>query len=381
MQEKLAGDKLYKHQKDFSLSLGGNLPGFELVYQTYGTLNHNKNNAILICHALTGNQHASGISEDNKPGWWNHYIGAAKPIDTNKFFVVCLNNLGGCDGSTGPNTINPKTNKIWGANFPLVQCIDWVESQKELMEHLSIPHWFAVAGGSLGGMQAIQWSLTYPDLVKNALVIASNVKLSAQNIAFNAVAREAIMKDDNFYQGEFLEQEAQPKNGLTLARMLGHITYLSDDLMRDKFGRARIENNQTVNNLNSHFQDSEHKDFQIENYLKHQGNKFTIDKNFDANTYILMTKALDYFDPALDFDNDIVATFAGVKANFLVISFSSDWRFPPKRSVEITNALVKNKKNVSYANIKSQGGHDSFLLPNKDYEEVLSNYLQTKFID
>lgn len=346
---------------------GSVLPEYQLVYETYGKLNHDKSNAILVCHALSGNHHATGIYEGEKtPGWWHQYIGPGKAVDTNQFFVVCSNNLGGCHGSTGPASINPCTGKIYGPDFPIVTCKDWVSSQNTLRQHLEIDCWAAVVGGSMGGMQVLQWSIDHPDKLKNAIVIAAAPKLSAQNIAFNEVARRAIMEDPDFHEGHFIEQQTIPKKGLALARMLGHLTYLSDDMMGEKFGRelrqGKINYNYDV-------------EFQVESYLRYQGEKFATKLNFDANTYLLMTKALDYFDPAADFNNNLSKTLSAATANFLVISFTTDWRFSPERSHEIVKALLDNNANVSYAEITSQHGHDAFLLENEHYQAVFNAYM------
>jgi len=344
------------------------LTQYQLIYETYGTLNSKASNAILICHALSGNHHAAGFHTENdkKPGWWDSYIGPNKPIDTNKFFVVCPNNLGGCNGSTGPASINPANGKIYGASFPVVTVPDWVQSQARLADMLGIEQWAAVIGGSLGGMQALQWSLSFPKRIKNAIIIACAPKLSAENIAFNEVARQAILSDPDFCAGNFMEQGTFPKRGLTLARMVGHITYLSNQAMGKKFGRELKTDKLNYNTLDA--------EFQVESYLRYQGSEFS--ERFDANTYILMTKALDYFDPAAEFAGNLAKTFERVLANFLVISFTTDWRFSPERSQEIVNALIKANKNVSYLNIDSPFGHDAFLLKNERYEQALANYLQ-----
>lgn len=356
-----------KVDKPLSLSSGATLPHYELTYETYGTLNKDASNGILVCHALSGDHHVAGLDAEGKPGWWNGYIGPGKAIDTNEFFVVCSNNLGGCRGSTGPTSINPVTKKVYGPDFPMVTCRDWVESQNELRKHLGIEQWAALVGGSMGGMQVLQWSIDYPDKLRHALVIAAAPKLSAQNIAFNAVARHAIMSDPDFNDGRFLEKNTLPKQGLAQARMLGHLTYLSDDMMGTKFGRELREDKLQYNyNV----------EFQVESYLHYQGEKFATKQNFDANTYLLMTKALDYFDPAAEFDHDLSKALAHATAQFLVVSFTSDWRFSPERSHEIVKALLDNDTNVSYAEIESEHGHDAFLLPNKHYEGVFRAYMQ-----
>ncbi|WP_294946414.1 homoserine O-acetyltransferase [Sulfurivirga sp.] len=345
---------------------GAVIPEYDLVYETYGQLNDDRSNAILICHALSGNHHVAGYYEgDEKPGWWEAYVGPGKPIDTNRFFVVGVNNLGGCHGSTGPASINPATGKPWGPDFPIVTVPDWIVSQNKLREHLGIEQWAAVVGGSLGGMQVLQWAIDCPDRLRHAVVIAAAPRLSAQNIAFNEVARQAIMSDPDFHGGRYLEHGVIPKRGLALARMLGHLTYLSDDLMGKKFGRE----------LRDTLKYSFDVEFQVESYLRYQGEKFATKQKFDANTYLLMTKALDYFDPSAPYDHDLSKAMARVQAGFMVISFTSDWRFSPERSEEIVRALLDNDKNVSYAEIESQHGHDAFLLPNPIYEGVFSAYM------
>jgi len=345
---------------------GAVLPQYELVYETYGTLNADQSNAILICHALSGHHHVAGYYADDQKnvGWWDSMIGPGKPIDTNKFFVLCLNNLGGCHGSTGPSSVNPDTGKPYGSSFPVVTVEDWVESQVRLADLLGIHQFATVIGGSLGGMQALQWSLAYPERVRHVLSIASAPRLTAQNIAFNDVARNAILTDPDFHGGDYYEHDVVPTRGLRLARMLGHITYLSDDAMANKFGRELRSGK-----FNYGFE----VEFEIESYLRYQGDKFA--KSFDANTYLLMTKALDYFDPAHTFDGDLNKAFAAARANFLVISFTTDWRFSPERSREIVRPLLHNHCNVSYAEITSAHGHDSFLMPDPHYFDVMYAYL------
>lgn len=357
--------KLYVSNEVFELVSGKSLASFELVYETYGELNANKSNAVLICHALSGHHHAAGYHDanDKKPGWWDNYIGPGKPINTDKFFVVCLNNLGGCHGSTGPSSMNIKSKQEYGPDFPVVTVKDWVRSQKKLAEYLGIDVWAAVIGGSLGGMQVMQWAQDFPDQIRHAVVIASAPKLSAQNIAFNEIARRSIISDPEFNEGRFYNK-AKPESGLMIARMLGHITYLSDESMKKKFDRAmqreQIEYGYDV-------------EFQVESYLRYQGEAFS--KFFDANTYLLMTKALDYYDPASDYDGSLVASMQHVKADFLVISFNTDWRFSSKRSKEIVDALIQSGKNVVYADIEADMGHDSFLLYYPRYYNLMKAYL------
>lgn len=351
------------------LSCGKTLAApYQIIYETYGNLNPQRNNAVLICHALSGNHHAAGYHspEDKKPGWWDNCIGPGKAIDTQKFFVVSINNLGGCNGSTGPTSINPATNKPYGSSFPIVTVEDWVNSQARLADKLGINQWAAVVGGSLGGMQALQWAISYPERIRNCIAIAAAPKLSAQNIAFNEVARQAIISDPDFFDGEFQERGVIPKRGLMLARMVGHITYLSDDAMRQKFGRD-LKNEK----LNYDFHNVE---FQVESYLRYQGQEFS--GRFDANTYLLMTKALDYFDPAAKHEGDLAATLNIAKAQFCLMSFTTDWRFSPARSKEIVDALVAAKKNVSYLEIDAPQGHDAFLMPIPRYLQAFSTYMQ-----
>ncbi len=349
------------------LECGRILSSYELVYETYGQLNAEASNAILICHALSGNHHAAGFHrpEDTRPGWWDVCIGPGKPVDTRKFFVVALNNLGGCHGSTGPAAINPQTGRNFGPDFPVLTVKDWVRTQARLADVLGIQCWSAVMGGSLGGMQVLQWSIDFPERLRHALLIASAPKLSAQNIAFNEVARQAIISDPDFHEGRFYEFDTYPRRGLILARMVGHITYLSDDAMKTKFGRD-------LRSGQFHFGfDAE---FQVESYLRHQGETFS--RYFDANTYLLMTRALDYFDPARDYGDDLRAAVARARCRFLVIAFTTDWRFSPERSQEIVDALLDTAKDVSSVIIDAPQGHDSFLLPVPHYLDLLRSYLQ-----
>ncbi|UVL78294.1 homoserine O-acetyltransferase [Pseudomonas putida] len=356
-----------RFDEPLALACGRSLASYELVYETYGTLNASASNAVLICHALSGHHHAAGYhaATDRKPGWWDSCIGPGKPIDTNRFFVVSLNNLGGCNGSTGPSSVNPATGKPYGADFPVLTVEDWVHSQVRLGERLGIQQWAAVVGGSLGGMQALQWTISYPERVRHCVDIASAPKLSAQNIAFNEVARQAILTDPEFHGGSFQDQGVIPKRGLMLARMVGHITYLSDDSMGEKFGRELKSDK-----LNYDFHSVE---FQVESYLRYQGEEFS--GRFDANTYLLMTKALDYFDPAADQGGDLAATLAHVKADYCIMSFTTDWRFSPARSREIVDALMAARKNVCYLEIESPYGHDAFLIPTPRYMQGFSNYM------
>ena len=369
-----------------ALRSGAVLPSYDLVVETYGTLNAARSNAVLICHALSGDHHAAGYYtlDDQKPGWWDSAIGPGKAIDTNRFHVVCLNNLGGCAGSTGPTSINPATGKHFGPDFPIVTVRDWVNSQMLLMERLGIPKWAAVIGGSLGGMQVLRWAISYPDRLLNAIVIAAAPKLSAQNIAFNEVARHSITSDPNFHGGHYLAQGTYPKQGLMLARMVGHITYLSDSAMSAKFGKTVTDFEKQGANFGRDLRTGKlsfgfNADFQVESYLHYQGERFS--EKFDANTYLLMTKALDYFDPSVDYDGDLTRAFENCKCSFLVMSFSTDWRFPPERSREIVNSLLKAKCDVSYLEIDADQGHDAFLMPIPRYISALSTYLGRVYED
>jgi homoserine O-acetyltransferase len=349
-----------------ALDCGRHLDEFSLVYETYGELNADAGNAVLICHALSGDHHAAGFHDDSgsKPGWWDSCIGPGKAIDTNRFFVVCPNNLGGCRGSTGPLSTDPSSGKPFGPEFPMVTVRDWVRAQAALADHLGIRCWAAVVGGSLGGMNALQWSIDLPERVRHSVMVAVAPRLSAQNIAFNEVARQAIRSDPEFHDGRYYEHGVVPRRGLMLARMLGHITYLSEDSMREKFGRELRDGKLTFDfDVN----------FQVESYLRHQGTSF-VDR-FDANSYLLMTKLLDYFDPAADYGDDLVDAFRRIQASNLVLSFSTDWRFTTARSLEVVHALMRAGANVSFAEVTSEFGHDSFLMPVPDYIKVFSAYM------
>ncbi|MDO6423550.1 homoserine O-succinyltransferase MetX [Saccharophagus degradans] len=365
----LVTPQLFHFDQPLALANGRSLDSYELMVETYGELNAEKSNGILICHALSGSHHVAGYhsEDDKKPGWWEHYVGPGKPIDTNRFYVVCMNNIGGCHGSTGPQSINPATGKPWGSSFPFLRVRDWVETQVRLADRLGINQWAAVVGGSLGGMQAMRWALEHPNRLRHCVVIASAMNLTAQNIAFNETARQAIQSDPNFFNGDYLAQSTLPKRGLSVARMIGHITYLSDDGMGKKFGRELRSgsfdrgNDQLV-------------EFQIESYLRYQGSTFS--EVFDANTYILMTRALDYFDLAREYNGDAAEAFKQASCKFLVVSFTSDWRFAPERSREIVTALMRANRDVVYGEIDSVHGHDAFLVPNQlRYWELFSAYM------
>ncbi|CAN5152870.1 homoserine O-acetyltransferase [soil metagenome] len=348
------------------LRSGAALRDYTLVYETYGSLNADHSNAILVCHALNASHHLAGTyaGQDKSEGWWDNLIGPGRPLDTDKFFVIGVNNPGSCFGSTGPMDVNAETGRVYGADFPVVTVQDWVDAQARLLDALGITQLAGVLGGSLGGMQALDWSLRYPDRLRHCIAIATAPSLSAQNIAFNEVARRAIITDPDFHGGHFYEHGVVPKRGLRVARMIGHITYLSDDVMEQKFGRQM----RSVE-LGYSTQDIE---FQIESYLRYQGDKFS--DYFDANTYLLITRALDYFDPALEHGGDLSRTFASARCKYLLASFSTDWRFAPARSREIVKALLDNRLDVSYAEIDAPHGHDAFLLDDPRYHGILRAY-------
>ena len=354
------------------LKSGAMLPQCKLVYETYGTLNAARSNAVLVCHALNASHHVAGRYEgqERSEGWWDNLIGPGKPLDTDHFFVIGVNNPGSCFGSTGPTHLNPDPaagGRPWGADFPVVTVEDWVNTQARLLDALGIQQLAAVMGGSLGGMQALSWTLQYPDRVRHALVIASSPNLNAENIAFNEVARRAIVTDPDFHGGHFYAHGVVPKRGLRIARMLGHITYLSDDVMNDKFGRRLQQATDQAYRYST-----QEVEFQIESYLRYQGDKFS--EYFDANTYLLITRALDYFDPAREFGGDLSAALARAKAAFLLVSFSTDWRFSPARSREMVRALLNNRRAVSYAEIDAPHGHDAFLLDDARYLALVRSY-------
>ena len=351
------------------LKSGLTLGPYQLAYETYGQLNAQRSNAVLICHALNASHHVAGVypGQEKSEGWWDNMVGPGKPLDTNRFFVIGVNNLGSCFGSTGPMHVNPETGRIYGADFPVVTVEDWVNSQARLLDVLGIQQLAAVMGGSLGGMQALSWTLQYPDRVRHALVIASSPNLNAENIAFNEVARRAIVTDPDFHGGHFYAHGVVPKRGLRIARMLGHITYLSDDVMNEKFGR-RLQ----VSTDQAYRYSTQDVEFQIESYLRYQGDKFS--EYFDANTYLLITRALDYFDPAREFGGDLSAALARARAAFLLVSFSTDWRFSPARSREMVRALLNNRSAVSYAEIDAPHGHDAFLLDDARYLALVRSY-------
>jgi homoserine O-acetyltransferase/O-succinyltransferase len=349
------------------LKSGATLAGYQLTYETYGTLNADKSNAVLVCHALNASHHVAGIDADGKEGWWDNLVGPGKPLDTERFFVIGVNNPGSCFGSTGPMHINPATGQPYGPDFPVITVEDWVDAQARLIDKLGIIQLAAVLGGSLGGMQALAWTLRYPDRIRHCIGVATAPNLSAENIAFNEIARRAIITDPDFHGGHYYAHGVVPRRGLTIARMIGHVTYLSDDVMGSKFGRKlRNATMGTMGTLSYGYD----VDFEIESYLRYQGDKFS--DYFDANTYLLITRALDYFDPAAAHGGDLARTFADVKAQFLLISFTTDWRFSPVRSRELVKALVTNRHRVSYAEIAAPHGHDAFLLDDVRYHGVLS---------
>ncbi|WP_058616091.1 homoserine O-succinyltransferase MetX [Tepidimonas taiwanensis] len=370
------------------LQSGAVLPSFELVYETYGTLSPTRDNAVLICHALNASHHVAGFYADaqgqpipKSEGWWHNMVGPGKPVDTQRFFVIGVNNIGSCFGSTGPTHVNPATGQPWGADFPVVTVEDWVNAQARLLDALGIERLAAVMGGSLGGMQALSWTLQYPERVRHAVVVASAPNLTAENIAFNEVARRAIVTDPDFHDGHYLRHGTKPRRGLRIARMIGHITYLSDDVMNEKFGRRlrplaealRAGDVETAERLAYRYTTQE-VEFEIESYLRYQGDKFS--EYFDANTYLLITRALDYFDPARAHDGDLSAALARARADFLLVSFSTDWRFSPARSREIVKALLDNGRAVSYAEIDAPHGHDAFLLDDARYHAAVRAYFE-----
>ena len=349
------------------LRSGALLPAYELRFETYGRLNAARSNAVLVCHALNASQHVAGLDAQGQAGWWDNLVGPGKPLDTDRFFVIGVNNLGSCFGSTGPMDINPETGRVWGADFPVVTVEDWVDAQARLVQRLGITQLAAVLGGSLGGMQALAWTLRHPDKLRHCVAVATAPNLSAQNIAFNEVARRAIVTDPDFHGGHFYEHGVVPQRGLRVARMIGHITYLAEDAMETKFGRELKSDVLAYT--------TQGVEFQIESYLRHQGDKFSA--YFDANTYLLITRALDYFDPAREHGGSLTQAFAGAKNNrYLLVSFSTDWRFAPARSREIVKALVDNRIAVSYAEIDAPHGHDAFLLEDPRYHGVMRAYFE-----
>jgi homoserine O-acetyltransferase/O-succinyltransferase len=354
------------------LQSGASIADYNLVVETYGQLNAQKSNAILICHALNASHHVAGASasDPNDLGWWDNMVGPGKPVDTNQFFVIGVNNLGSCFGSTGPMSVNPETGKPYGASFPVVTVEDWVNAQARVADHFQIEKFAAVMGGSLGGMQAMAWSMMYPKRIGHCIVIASTPKLSAQNIAFNEVARSAILSDPDFHGGDYYAHDVKPRRGLRVARMIGHITYLSDDDMAEKFGRELRRADGDSDEYNFNFD----VEFEVESYLRYQGEKFA--DYFDANTYLLITRALDYFDPAKSFANNLSAAMKNIAAKFLVVSFTTDWRFAPERSREIVKALLDNKLDVTYGEIDAPHGHDAFLLEDPRYHNLVRAYFE-----
>jgi homoserine O-acetyltransferase len=373
----------YRFDQALPLRSGAVLPAYELVVETYGQLNANKSNAVLICHALNASHHVAGRHADaqgqpipRSEGWWDNMIGPGKPVDTNRWFVIGVNNLGSCFGSTGPTHTNPATGQPWGVDFPVVTVEDWVDAQARLLDAMGIKTLAAVMGGSLGGMQTLSWTLRYPDRVKHAVVVASAPNLNAENIAFNEVARRAIVTDPDFHDGHYLQHGTLPRRGLRIARMIGHITYLSDDVMNEKFGRTQkpLEGQPEALAEQAYRYSTQAVEFQIESYLRYQGDKFS--EYFDANTYLLITRALDYFDPAREHGGRLSAALAQASAKFLLISFTTDWRFAPARSREIVKALLDNRRDVSYAEIDAPHGHDAFLLDDARYHQEVRAYFE-----
>jgi homoserine O-acetyltransferase len=390
----IATPRAMPFDEPLALQSGASIRGYSLAYETYGTLDAQRSNAVLICHALNASHHVAGVyaGQHNSEGWWDTMIGPGKPVDTDRFFVIGVNNLGSCFGSTGPMDVNPDTGRVWGADFPVVTVEDWVNAQARLLDKLGITQLAAVMGGSLGGMQALSWTLQYPQRVRHAVVVASAPNLNAENIAFNEVARRAIVTDPDFHGGHFYEHGVIPKRGLRIARMVGHITYLSDDVMNEKFGRqlrngldraaagapqggtAPSGGSAAQRSVGDYLYTTQDIEFQIESYLRHQGDKFS--EYFDANTYLLITRALDYFDPALRHNGNLARALAVAQAKFLLVSFSTDWRFSPARSREIVKALLDNRRDVSYAEIDAPHGHDAFLLEDPRYLAVVRSYFE-----
>lgn len=354
------------------LQNGSAIGNYQLMVETYGTLNAARSNAVLVCHALNASHHVAGVYADDprNVGWWDNMVGPGKPLDTNRFFVIGINNLGSCFGSTGPMSADPATGTPYGARFPVVTVEDWVHAKARVADALGIERFAAVMGGSLGGMQALAWSLMYPERVAHCIDIASTPKLSAQNIAFNEVARSAILSDPDFHGGDYYAHDVKPRRGLRVARMIGHITYLSDDDMAEKFGRALRRAEGAIDAYNFNFD----VEFEVESYLRYQGDKFA--DYFDANTYLLITRALDYFDPAKAYGGDLTAALAHSSAKFLVVSFGTDWRFAPARSREIVKALLDNRRQVTYAEIDAPHGHDAFLLDDARYHDLMRAYYE-----
>ena len=371
----IATPQTMRFDAPLQLQSGASIHGYSLSYETYGTLNADKSNAVLVCHALNASHHVAGVYEgqDKSEGWWDNMIGPGKSVDTNKFFVIGINNLGSCFGSTGPMHSHPDTGKVYGADFPVVTVEDWVNAQALLLDALGIQTLAAVLGGSLGGMQALSWTLQYPERMRHAVVVASAPNLNAENIAFNEVARRAIVTDPDFHGGHFYEHGVIPKRGLRIARMIGHITYLSDDVMNAKFGRELKD--KVLASANGYKYSTQEVEFQIESYLRYQGDKFA--EYFDANTYLLITRALDYFDPAKAYGGDLSQALARTRAKFLLVSFTTDWRFSPQRSREVVKALLDNKRDVSYAEIDAPHGHDAFLLDDARYMSVMRSYFDS----
>ena len=368
-----------------ALASGALLPAYDLAYETYGTLNADKSNAVLVCHALNASHHVAGVyaGQNKSEGWWDNMIGPGKPVDTERFFVIGINNLGSCFGSTGPMHTNPATGQAWGADFPVLTVEDWVRSQARLLDALGIEKLAAVMGGSLGGMQVLGWNILFPQRVRHAVAIATAPCLSAENIAFNEVARRAITTDPDFHGGNFYQHGVVPKRGLRIARMIGHITYLSDDVMNQKFGRkmpaptlpAALGLQAVVQAAQGYQYSTQAVEFEIESYLRYQGDKFA--DYFDANTYLLITRALDYFDPARTYGGNLTQALARATAKFMLVSFSTDWRFSPQRSREIVKALLDNRRDVSYAEIDAPHGHDAFLLDDARYMGVMRSYFDS----
>lgn len=350
------------------LDCGIDLKPFQIAYKTYGELNADRSNAVLICHALTGDQHVANVHPvTGKPGWWETLVGPGRPLDPSRYFIICSNVIGGCMGSTGPASINPATGKVWGLDFPVITIPDMVRAQAMLIDRLGIDTLFAVVGGSMGGMQVLQWTAAYPKRVYSALAIACSTRHSAQNIAFHELGRQAVMADPDWHNGAYADQGIHPHRGLAVARMAAHITYLSDAALHRKFGRRMQDRELPTFSFDA--------DFQVESYLRYQGSSFV--ERFDANSYLYLTRAMDYFDIAGDHGGVLAKAFAGIETRFCVVSFTSDWLFPTSESRALVHALNASSARVSFAEIETDRGHDAFLLDVPEFFDISRAFLQS----
>ena len=359
---------VFEADRPLKIDAGVELAPFQIAYQTYGTLNAARSNAVLLCHALTGDQHVANIHPvTGKPGWWESMVGPGRPIDTDRYFIICPNVIGGCMGSSGPSSTNPATGHPWGLDFPVITIRDMVRAQAMLLDHLGVEQLFSIAGGSMGGMQVLQWCTTYPDRVFSALPLATATRHSAQNIAFHEVGRQAVMADPEWRQGRYIFEGTEPRRGLAVARMGAHITYLSDAALHRKFGRRFQDRSNPTFSFEA--------DFEVENYLRHQGSTFV--ERFDANSYLYLTRAMDYFDLAADYDGVVANAFKGTSTRFCVISFTSDWLFPTSDSRAIVHALNAGGARVSFAEIETDKGHDAFLLDEPELLAIVRGFLES----